>query len=144
MNPHVKILTKNDLFLAFLVLAFISCIPAPSLMAGDNVVAEWRFDRDGDLRGWKVGGNLKDVAVSGGALRGEATAWDPIMFGPIFEIPATSTQCIEIKIKCDEDSTGQIYWTNTTKGKYGFFVADTGNTDIFTRARHVALPLSGV
>ncbi|MBN2291260.1 MAG: glycoside hydrolase family 99-like domain-containing protein, partial [Pirellulales bacterium] len=125
MISHVK--TKNNLFPAFMALAFFFCIPAQSVIAGDKVLAEWRFDRDGDLRGWSVGGNLKDVAVSGGALRGEATGSDPIIFGPMFEIPAALSQCIEIKIKCDEDSTGQIYWTNTTQGKYNGFAAERCN-----------------
>jgi hypothetical protein len=93
----------------------------------DRVVIEWRFEKDGDLLGWQVAGQLKDVSVSGGVLRGEATGSDPILLGPVFEIAATPTQCVEIKMKASETAGAELFWTGTLEGQYGGFSQEKYN-----------------
>ena len=99
----------------------ILCASASLAEPAENVAIEWRFDTEGDLRGWAAGGHIRDARVTGGALVGEATDWDPILLGPVFEIAATPTQRIEIKMKAAQDGEVQLFWTETLEGQYGGF-----------------------
>lgn len=89
--------------------------------AAEQVVAQWRFDTDNDLQGWVAGGHLAEIQVRDGALNGRATDWDPILLGPVCEIPATATQRIEISLRCTEDSRAELFWTETLEGQHGGF-----------------------
>ena len=103
------------------VLGTVMCVWALSAAAQEKTLMEWRFDKDGDLKGWAVGGHIADATVAGGVLKGRATDHDPILMGPVFEIAATPTQCVEIKLKTTADASAELFWTQTLKGKYGGF-----------------------
>ena len=120
-------LSSQALFFVVVSAGIIFSGLSHSVSADEKVVTQWRFDREGDFRGWQPAGNIKDVSVSGGALRGAATDRDPIISGPLFEIVATPTQHIEIKMKCDEVSSSELFWTNSTAGKYGGFSQERCN-----------------
>ena len=109
---------QKRLLLATLIMFCVSPVVSRS---ADNVAIQWRFDTEGDLRGWAVGGHIRDTKVSGSALTGETSDWDPILFGPVFEIAATPTQCVEIKMRTPRGGSGQLFWTQTLKGQYGGF-----------------------
>jgi len=116
--------------LALLLLAgLLVTLPTSSATSQptDNVAVQWRFDTDGDLRGWAAGGHIRDARVTGGALVGEATDWDPILLGPVFEIPATPTQRLEIKMKTSRGGQLQVFWTETLEGRYGGFSEEKSN-----------------
>jgi len=104
-----------------LVVLLIVFSATPAICGPQDVVIQWRFDTDSDFRGWTVGGHIADAAVAGGVLRGRATNYDPIILGPIFEIKATPTQRVEIKMKATEAARAELFWTNTLEGKYGGF-----------------------
>ena len=87
----------------------------------EKILAEWRFDTDGDFQGWTPGGHIGDARVAGGALRGKVTGWDPILLGPVFEIRATPSARVEIRMKSEKPDRGQLFWTHTLEGKYGGF-----------------------
>jgi hypothetical protein len=93
----------------------------------EHVAVEWRFDTEGDLRGWAAGGHVRDVRVTGGALVGEATDWDPILLGPVFEIDATPTQRVEIEMKTSQPGEVQLFWTETLEAKFGGFSEKKSN-----------------
>ncbi|MHC4400757.1 MAG: glycoside hydrolase family 99-like domain-containing protein [Planctomycetota bacterium] len=93
----------------------------PGVFDASLSLIEWRFESDGDLRGWAPGGHIRDVTVSGGALTGEIADWDPSLLGPVFEIPAGPTQWIEIKMRATDAGRAQLFWTETLEGKYGGF-----------------------
>ena len=86
-----------------------------------KVDIEWRFDEEANLRGWLVAGHIADAAVGDGVLKGRAVDWDPILLGPVFEIAATPTQCLEIKMKATETTGAELFWTETLEGQYGGF-----------------------
>jgi hypothetical protein len=102
-------------------LLVVSSILVTGLQAAEDVGVEWRFDTDNELHGWSIGGHIRDVAVSEGALTGETSDWDPILFGPVFELTATPTQFVEIKIRTPHGGSGQLFWTETLEGQYGGF-----------------------
>lgn len=101
-------------------LAILLVLPLVAV-AGEEVVAEWRFDTEGDMRGWVVGGHIQGAKVAGGVLTGETIDWDPILFGPVFEITATPTQRVEIKMKTAGGGSAQLFWTQTLEGRFGGF-----------------------
>lgn len=86
-----------------------------------KTVIEWRFDKDGDFRGWSPSGQIAGAAVRGGALRGRTAGTDPIIMGPMFSIEAKPTQCVEIRLKAAKVAQGQLFWTETLQGPYGGF-----------------------
>ncbi|HOX38601.1 MAG TPA: glycoside hydrolase family 99-like domain-containing protein [Candidatus Brocadiia bacterium] len=127
--------------LAVLSLAFVSaCVsktdkapapppPAPpiplpqgaTLWTNARVVIAWEFDKDGDSQGWNHNEQLKDVKVAEGFHHSRAIGQDPILSGPLFEIPASPWQWIEVRARCDRAGQVQIFWTETTEGKYEGF-----------------------
>lgn len=89
---------------------------------------EWTFDQPGELQGWKQTNHLGDVKVVDGALTGKAIDWDPFFIGPVFNLPATPWQQVEIRIKSSKPFSGQLYFTNKTEGQYGGFEPSLQNT----------------
>lgn len=89
--------------------------------AEDKTLLEWRFDKEGDFRGWSGFGMIADAAVRGGALHGRPTGNDPILVGPVFEVPARPLQYFEICLKGTAPAAAELYWTETLEGPYGGF-----------------------
>lgn len=87
----------------------------------DQILLEWRFDRPGDLQGWAGGGHLRNLQVHGGVLEGETVGDDPILFSPVFEIPAAPLQYVEFRMKTAGGGAGQLFWTETLEGRFGGF-----------------------
>ena len=105
-----------------LLLAAVSAAVSPSVASESphgNVLVEWRFDKD--ARGWAPNAHLRNVAVRGGALCGEACGNDPLLVGPVFEIPATPLQWVEISMKSTARAPSELFWTETLEGKFGGF-----------------------
>ena len=86
-------------------------------------LAEWTFDRPGDLQGWQPNGHLTDVTVSNGVLACRAVGSDPILeLRPLINVKASPWQQIEIRLKADHDGMAEVFWSNTTTGRYGGFI----------------------
>ena len=49
---------QKRLLLATLIMFCVSPVVSRS---ADNVAIQWRFDTEGDLRGWAVGGHIRDT-----------------------------------------------------------------------------------
>lgn len=81
----------------------------------------WLFKQPGEMNGWTAGGHLADVAIRDGALQARITGTDPILIGPVFDMPATPTQRIEIRMKASHAGSAQLFWTQTTEGAFGGF-----------------------
>ncbi len=112
---------KSLLLALFLVFALA---PAGCLAAQEQskVLIEWKFDKDGDLKGWQPNNHLRNVRAADGVLAGEVSDWDPFLTSPVFEVRATPWQWIELEMKCDKADRGDIFWSNTMVSPYeGFF-----------------------
>ncbi len=93
--------------------------------AAEKIVQEWIFSRPGELQGWQPNAHLTQVAITNGALFGQAAGSDPILeFRPLLEVPASPWQCLEVRLKADRDGTAEFFWSNTTQGRYGGFSQD--------------------
>lgn len=93
--------------------------------AGSAVLKEWRFDSPGAISQWQPNGHLKSGGNADGAWRMRAEGHDPMLVhaAPL-EIPARPHQCVEIRIKANRPGTGDLFWSNTDKGKYGGFSSE--------------------
>ncbi len=107
-----------------LVVVFLAGSASVGVAAAPEVVQEWRFDQDGQLLGWSAGGHIEGTRVEAGALRGKSVGWDPILIGPVFEIPASPTQFLEVRMRCERTGNAELFWTETLEGKYGGFSQD--------------------
>ncbi len=95
-----------------------------SLLApqSERVLAQWQFERNGDLQGWQPNSQVKDVKVANGILSFRTEGDDPILeLRAAFEIPTSPWQVIEIRLKADMDGIAEFFWSNTTEPPYGGF-----------------------
>ncbi len=96
-------------------------VASETVSAEPKVLYEWNFDTPGNLDGWKVGGGMKDVTVENGVLKGTYTGNDPILFLPEGEFIAKPGVVMEVRMKTDFPTRGELYFTNTHEGPYGGF-----------------------
>lgn len=100
---------------------------ADSLMAlfppaEHTVVAAWEFNHAGDLEGWAANADLTGVQVTNGVLRARAVGYDPILeYQRPLDVPAAPWDAVEIRLRADQDGMAEIFWSNTTTGRYGGF-----------------------
>ncbi len=100
---------------------FVLSLCCATTLAEHTTLVEWNFDKSDDIKSWAHPNHIEDLRIEDGALSGRIMDWDPFVRGPVFEIPATPYQRIEMRIKTDCDGSGDLFWTNTTKSKYGGF-----------------------
>ncbi|MDH7570924.1 MAG: hypothetical protein QHJ73_15210, partial [Armatimonadota bacterium] len=118
-----------------LLIVATGILSAPTLTADTpqeaKVLLEWRFDQAGELKGWRPNSHLRHVEVSGGELRAEAFDWDPFLTSPLFEIPTSPWQWVEIELRCDTAGQGQLFWSGTLESPYeGFFPQKVTNFSV--------------
>lgn len=110
---------------SFVIALLFVLIGAGLASAGDRVVVEWLFDKDGDFAGWAANGHIRDAHVSHGVLSGRVVGGDPILeYQPLLHISASPWQMIEIRLKADRDGLAQVFWSNTREGRYSGFSGD--------------------
>ncbi|MCL4786109.1 MAG: glycoside hydrolase family 99-like domain-containing protein [Verrucomicrobia bacterium] len=85
-------------------------------------LAEGTFDRPGDLQGWQPNGHLTNVVVTNGSLNFRAVGSDPILeLKPLLDFAASAFQVVEVRLKADRDGTAELFWSNSSTGRYGGF-----------------------
>ncbi|MCO5052537.1 MAG: glycoside hydrolase family 99-like domain-containing protein [Verrucomicrobiae bacterium] len=90
-----------------------------------KTVVEWNFNRPDDLQGWRPNSDLTDVVITGGALHCRAVGTDPILeLQPLLNFPASAFQAVEIRLQADQDGTAELFWANTSTGRYGGFTQE--------------------
>lgn len=99
----------------------LAAAPNPASTAQPQLVQQWTFDQDGQFLGWSAGGHIKNARVENGALRGTSVDWDPILLGPVFEIAASPTHFVEVRMRCQRTGQAELFWTETLEGQYGGF-----------------------
>lgn len=112
---------------ALLLALILIALPACGLHAagdGYRTVIGWSFEKPGDLHGWQANGDITDARVADGMLSARCVNTDPLIVGPLFDIPATADQCVEIVIRSDRAGEAQLYWTNTLNSQYGGFLPE--------------------
>lgn len=118
MVMRMKRTTSATLFLVVLALPGAAATPTGPLK-------EWHFNSPEAIAQWPANAHLESSGIVDGAWRLRAKGNDPmIILAAPFEIPAGSHQCVEIRIKADRPGTCDLYWSNTTQGKYGGFSSE--------------------
>jgi lysophospholipase L1-like esterase len=83
---------------------------------------EWRFGGDARWNGWSPNGAITDPTFRSDGVSFTSMGHDPIMVGPMFELDdATNLQWVEVDLEVPGPGSGQLYYTNTTEGRYGGF-----------------------
>jgi len=115
---------KFSVVLSFMLAILLSPKVSHIAPQSERVLAQWQFERDGDLQGWQPNSQVKDVKVANGILSFRTEGDDPILeLKAPFEIPASPWQVIEIRLKADMDGIAEFFWSNTTEPPYGGFRA---------------------
>ena len=98
-------------------------LAAATLLAAEyRIVREWDFN-DGSAQGWTPGRHLAKLAIANGAIGGTAEGHDPHLVSPLFGLPATPFHELWARVRCSRDGTGELFYTNTTEGKFSGFTA---------------------
>ncbi|MEN6345574.1 MAG: hypothetical protein ABFE16_09705, partial [Armatimonadia bacterium] len=91
-----------------MLLAIAACVP---------VLAQptfWRWDKDGDLEGWKPA-NFQSLEAKGGMLRG-VTRYDPMLESPAVSIDASRYKIVEFRAQSSITGRGEIFWHGAGNG----------------------------
>ena len=94
---------------------------APNCFGADRILQEWDFRNATDTLGWRAAEQLSAYGIEDGALTGTAGPGRPKLESPLFDIPVLPWQYVELELKTDGDSSGLIYYSNTTEPPYGGF-----------------------
>ncbi len=85
-------------------------------------LAAWNFDQPGDLQGWQPNGHLTELVVTDGSLNFRAVGSDPILeLKPLLDFAASAFQVVEVRLTADRDGTAELFWSNSSTGRYGGF-----------------------
>ena len=123
LAPFNATMKSWTLFLLAAALILPASLRGAAVPAGATTLAEWIFDRPGDLQGWQPNGHLTDVRVTNGVLSCRATGSDPILeLRPLINVKTSPAQQIEIRLKADHDGRAEIFWSNTSTGRFGGFI----------------------
>lgn len=90
------------------LLTIAACVPA---MAQTTI---WRWDKDGDLEGWKPA-SFESLEVKTGMLRG-VTKYDPMLESPAVSIDASRYKIVEFRAQSSITGRGEIFWHGAGKG----------------------------
>jgi hypothetical protein len=94
-------------------------------LAAYTRLAEWTFDQAVDLQGWQPNGHLADVVITNGAMSFRAVGSDPILeYRASLNLPTTPWQAVEIRLRADSSGTAELFWSNTSTGRYGGFTQE--------------------
>ncbi|MDO4575646.1 MAG: glycoside hydrolase family 99-like domain-containing protein [Planctomycetia bacterium] len=104
---------------AFLVTLMV--LAGTFLNASETVVKCWDFDTPGDFQGWGHAGGIQDLRVEDGCLCGTYTSNDPMFTSACFDLAVKPGQVVEIRMKADVASSGELFFTNTDQGRFGGF-----------------------
>ena len=123
LGPFIATMKSWTLCLLAVALLLPTPLRSAAVPAGVTTLAEWTFDRPGDLQGWTPNGHLADVRVTNGVLSCRATGSDPILeLRPLINVKTSPAQQIEIRLKADRDGRAEIFWSNTSTGRFGGFI----------------------
>lgn len=90
-----------------------------------TTLAQWAFDRPGDLEGWRPNAHLADTRVAAGVLHARGAGSDPILeLAAPLDVPAAPRQALELRLKATRPGNVEFFWSNTTQGQYGGFSQD--------------------
>lgn len=90
--------------------------------AAVTTLAEWSFNRAGDLEGWQPNGHLTGVTVTNGVLICRAIGSDPILeLRPLLDLKTSPWQQIEVRLKADRDGVAEFFWSGVATGRFGGF-----------------------
>jgi hypothetical protein len=104
------------LICANLMLFMASYVIQPEYIQ-NRVLKVWEFN---DLDGWSFGNEIVHPKISNSILNFTSEGSDPILYGPQYDpIPASNRQKIEIRLKTDSPGTWELFYANTSEGRFG-------------------------
>lgn len=118
-RPQLRAILRDGALCALLLLA---SMPLARSQDPHATLPEWTFEQPGDLQGWLPNGHLTEVGVTNGTLRCRAVGADPILeYRAPLSLPASSRHVVEIRLRADADGVAELFWSNTSTGRYGGF-----------------------
>ena len=107
------------------LLGLMLYLGAAAGFAAPGALIEWTFNRPGDFQGWQPNGHLADVVITNGALSCRAVGTDPILeLRASLDVKTSPRQVVEIRLKADRDGVAELFWSNTSEGRYGGFAQE--------------------
>lgn len=85
-----------------------------------KTLVEWTFGEGPGWAGWSANGQIRASRFEPGLVRFETGSDDPQLLSPVFELKSTSNQqWVEIDLDAAGPGAGELFYTNTTTGRYG-------------------------
>lgn len=107
--------------IAVIAIAALCAAPLESQTSRPPVVL-WQWSGAEGVGDWQPNAEVTGLTVSGSIVSFRTSGSDPIMqYRPTLDIPASPWQAFEIRVKADRDGTVELFWTETTEGRFGGF-----------------------
>ena len=84
-----------------------------------QVLAEWDFEKMGNIGEWKVYNDVTNLRYENGALRGNSTARDPGVWVEGLNIPAQDVKMIKITTETAGAGQGQLFYQTSVDTQMG-------------------------
>jgi len=98
---------------------------AASAASGEKAIVEWNFDQPGNFEAWQPNAQLTNVVVTNGVLACRAVGSDPILeLNSVLDLKAAPWQVVEIRLKANRDGMAELFWSNTSEGRFGGFAQE--------------------
>ncbi|NOX54515.1 MAG: hypothetical protein GXP27_08765, partial [Planctomycetes bacterium] len=109
-----------------LLLVGWSSVVGSQTATAEDVLVRWEFDRAGQMEGWQANSHLRASQVADGVLTTTVVNWDPILVHSALPEPiqATPTQIVAIRLHSPTTGVAELFWTGTTRGRYGGFAPE--------------------
>lgn len=97
--------------------------------AEPEVVHRWVFHTDDDAKEWRIGQQIKNMAVVNGRLRMTISGKDAFLFAPNIRMPLDGCM-VRIRLRGDHDGYTQVYW-------------QTSEEPVFSEQRQITINTAG-
>jgi hypothetical protein len=82
----------------------------------------WQWSASQSMNAWQPNAEVRDITVGSGIAIFRTVGSDPILeYRPPLDIVASPWQAFEVRLKADRDGLIELFWTNTTEGRFGGF-----------------------
>lgn len=92
------------------IMAFLlASISGANVEASEDVATRWVFKQPADATGWQAAHDLRDLAVTDGALRMIMTGPDAYFISPPVDVPLDGC-IVRVRLRSDRDGDTQVFW----------------------------------
>lgn len=94
----------------------------PAALCQSQLTTVWEWNAREDPQAWEHNIEVTDVEATAEGVSFRTTGADPILtYRRSLNVPLNAWQALEVTLKADAPGVAEVFWTETTEGRYGGF-----------------------